>query len=163
MRDQSPPHSPAAEPAVLTPDDDPLIFAPVPGRARHDGWTPDRQRAFIHALGRSGLVGAAARAVGMSAKSAYRLRDRPGADGFRAAWDAALDQGRAMACSTAIERAMEGEIVPVFYRGVQVGERRRYDNRLLMTAMRQYRPDPRGSMAALHDFLGSSDSARDTP
>lgn len=163
MRDQSPPHSPAAEPAAPAPDDDPLIFDPVPGRARHDGWTPDRQRAFIDALGQCGLVGAAAREVGMTAKSAYRLRDRPGADGFRTAWDAALDQGRTMACSTAIERAMEGEIVPVFYRGVQVGERRRYDNRLLITALRQYRPDPRGSRAALHDFLGSPDSARDTP
>jgi len=162
MHDQSPPHPPAAEPAAPTPDDDPLIFAPVPGRARHDGWTPDRQRAFIHALGRSGLVGAAAREVGMTARSAYRLRDRAGADGFRAAWDAALDQGHTMACSTAIERAIEGEVVPIFRRGLQVGERRRYDNRLLMTALRQSRPDPGGSLAALRDFLGSPHSDRDT-
>ena len=97
MRDQAPPHPPAAEPETLAPDDDPLTFTPVPGRARHDGWTPERQRPFIGALARCGLVAAAAREVGKTPKSAYRLRERAGAESFCAAWDVAVDQGRAVA------------------------------------------------------------------
>lgn len=117
---------------------DPIPFDPVPSAStRHDGWTAQRQRAFIDALGRCGLVAAAARAVGMTPKSAYRLRARAGADSFCAAWDAAVDQGHALACDTAITRAFDGEAVPIMRRGRQVGERRRYDNRLLITALRQ--------------------------
>ena len=55
---------------------------------------------------------------------------------------------------------MEGEIVPIIRRGRQVGERRRYDNRLLMTALRQWRPvDPTDSARALTDFLHPPDAA----
>ncbi|HEX4693386.1 hypothetical protein [Sphingomonas sp.] len=146
------------------PDLGPIPFDSVPTASkRHDGWTPARQRDFIDALGQCGLVGAAARAVGMTPKSAYRLRARAGAESFRAAWDAAVDRGGAVARDTAIERAFEGEKVPVFYRGVQVGERRRYDNSLLIAALRNWRPGQHDSAAALADFLGSSDSAADVP
>jgi hypothetical protein len=46
----------------------PLIpFTPVPVRARHDGWTAERQIAFIEALAATGAVdkpcGAPARAA----------------------------------------------------------------------------------------------------
>lgn len=33
-----------------------LAFTPVVVRARYDGWTPDRQRAFIDRLSELGLV-----------------------------------------------------------------------------------------------------------
>jgi hypothetical protein len=65
-------------------------FTPVPGRARRDGWTEERQRAFIAALDGTGCVGRAAAAVGMSRKSAYRLRRRKGAESFAAAWDSIM-------------------------------------------------------------------------
>jgi hypothetical protein len=140
---------------------DPIPFDPVPtASTRHDGWTVARQQAFIAALGRCGMVAAAARAVGKTPKSAYRLRDRDGADSFRAAWDIAVDQGRALAVSTAIERAMEGEIVPIMRRGRQVGERRRYDNRLLRTALRQWKPAaPADSARTLAQFIAGADTA----
>lgn len=64
--------------------------APTPRRARHDGWTPDRQHNFIAALCYGLSVTAAAATVAMSAQSAYRLRAHPAAAGFRAAWDAAV-------------------------------------------------------------------------
>src|SRR3569623_1062755 len=105
-------------------DLDPIPFDPVPTAARHDGWTPARQRDFIDALGKCGLVAAAAREVGMTPKSAYRLRARADAESFAAAWDVACDRGRAVATDTAIERAMEGVAAPVFHGGLQVGERR---------------------------------------
>lgn len=65
-------------------------FHPVPVGGRHDGWTLERQADFIGHLAETGSVLAAARAVSMSRENAYRLRRRPGAAGFAAAWDAAL-------------------------------------------------------------------------
>lgn len=65
-------------------------FHPVPVNARHDGWTVERQADFIGTLAETRSVLAAARAVSMSRESAYRLRRRPGAAGFAAAWDIAL-------------------------------------------------------------------------
>ena len=65
-------------------------FTPVPVRARRDGWTPARQAAFIAALRGCRCVVKAARGVGLSAESAYRLARRPGAESFRRAWNDAL-------------------------------------------------------------------------
>lgn len=124
---ESPPSIPA--------DPDPRAFEPVPlASTRHDGWTPARQRGFIDLLAIHGGVAAAARGVGMSARTAYRLRDRPGGEGFAAAWDAALDEGRARSFDAALDAGLNGVPVPVFYRGKQVGVRRRPDNRLLFAA-----------------------------
>ncbi|WP_347304124.1 hypothetical protein V5740_05810 [Croceibacterium sp. TMG7-5b_MA50] len=65
-------------------------FLPVPLRARRDGWTPDRQARFIGYLAEGGCVATAARRVGLTRESAYRLRRRPGAGSFIAAWTTAL-------------------------------------------------------------------------
>lgn len=122
-------------------DDDILAFAPVPfARARHDGWTPARQRRFIEQLAMIGLVSAAAKACGMSGTSAYALRTRAGAESFAATWDAALVLGRAQADDTAVDRAINGEVRPVFYRGRQVGVRTVFDDRLVVAALRRFGP-----------------------
>ncbi|MDE1467336.1 hypothetical protein [Aurantiacibacter sp. D1-12] len=65
-------------------------FHPVPVAPRADGWSPAKQAAFIGYLAQTRCVAEAARLVGMDKASAYRLRKRPGAAGFAAAWDAAL-------------------------------------------------------------------------
>ena len=65
-------------------------FYPVPVRTRRDGWTVERQADFLGMLAETGSVIGACEAVGMSRKSAYRLRSLPGAESFAAAWDAAL-------------------------------------------------------------------------
>ncbi|MXO70122.1 hypothetical protein [Alteraurantiacibacter buctensis] len=65
-------------------------FTPVPTRPRADGWTPLRQAEFIGMLAQTGSVSKAAAFVGMARETAYRLRAKPGADSFIAAWDAAL-------------------------------------------------------------------------
>jgi hypothetical protein len=115
-------------------------FTPVPvTRARHDGWSVTRQRLFIEHLALIGLVSAAAQAVGMSPKSAYALRKRPGAESFAAAWDDAVGLGRWIAEATAIHRAVPGEVRPVFHRGRLVGERRVYNDRLLIAALHAQR------------------------
>jgi hypothetical protein len=120
-----------------TPDPDQIAFTPVPVAPRHDGWTPERQREFIDALAQIGCVTAAAKHVGMTPKSAYRLRSHADATSFAAAWTIAVDRGRASADDAAITRALDGEVIPVFYRGNQIGERRRYNDRLLLAVLRR--------------------------
>lgn len=112
-----------------------LAFVPVPVRARHDGWTKARQQGFILRLALGGCVTLAAKAVGKTKASAYRLRERTGAENFAAAWDRALDWGRSRALDLGMERAMAGEEVPVMYRGRQVGTRQRHDNSLLIAVL----------------------------
>ena len=95
-----------------------IDFTPVPRlRRRRDGWSEQRQRLFIAALAMCGTVSAAARAVGSTARSAYRLLDAPGADSFAAAWDTAIDQGYARMQAEALERSLKGAFVPVYRRG----------------------------------------------
>lgn len=120
-----------------------LAFTPVPVRARHDGWTPPRQIAFIHRLALCGSVATAARAVGMTRKSVYNLRERAGAEGFAAAWDRAQAMGRSGALDRAMERALAGEVRPVFYRGRKCGEHVRYNDGLtiaVLNLMERQRP-----------------------
>ncbi|HEX8485800.1 hypothetical protein [Sphingomonas sp.] len=125
----------------MTHPQDPLAFTPVAtATARHDGWTPARQREFIEQLARCGVVAAAAKAVGMSAKSAYALLKRAGAGSFADAWNTAIDSGRQRSLDTAIERAIHGVARPVFYRGRQVGEYRTYNDRLVIAAIRARDP-----------------------
>lgn len=119
-------------------------FTPAPVRARHDGWTPARQNAFITALAETANVEEACAAVGMSARSAYTLRVRPGADSFRQAWDAALDYGVSRLADAMLGRALNGVATPVFYKGEQIGEKRRYDERLAMFILRARAPDRYG-------------------
>lgn len=120
-------------------------FTPVPLRARADGWTPERQRAFLDALAATRSVDAAARATGMSRASAYRLRGRPDARAFAAAWDAALVRAPApaVAAKAAVaaslhDRAFNGRLVPIMREGRQVGFRIRPDNVAAMTLLRRY-------------------------
>jgi hypothetical protein len=109
-------------------------------RPRHDGWTVERQEAFLQALAACGCVTHACRAVGMSRESAYQLYNRPSAAGFRRAWDAALDCSLRMVEDEAWSRALNGVARPVFYQGEQVGEYRHYDERLTMFLLRYRRP-----------------------
>jgi hypothetical protein len=128
-------------------------FTPVPRQSsRHDGWTQDKQTQFIAALADYGIVRCAAEKVGMGAASAYRLRQCEGAESFAAAWDAALKIGMAQLSDIAMDRAIHGVAIPHFYKGEQVGERRWFDNRLLMFMLRQTQTRRYGRNAADFDF-----------
>lgn len=120
-------------------------FTPVPRqRNRHDGWTAERQRAFIEALARTGSVSHAAAEVNMATEGAYQLRLHPKAESFSAAWAAALDFGVQRLEDIALERAMNGVPEPVFGSEGQIGERRRYNDRLLMFLLRHRLTDRYG-------------------
>jgi hypothetical protein len=119
----------------------PTEFIPAPARRpRHDGWTVERQDAFLKALATCGCVTHAARAVGMSRQSANNLYNRPSAAAFRRGWDAALDCSLRLVEDEAWSRAIKGVARPIFYQGEQVGEYRHYDERLTMFLLRYRRP-----------------------
>jgi hypothetical protein len=138
-----PPGPPAAvghalaikSPTLPEPPDFRLDFEPIALEHRGDGWTREKQRAFIEALADSGIVREAAARVGMSEQSARRLRRRADAATFNIAWEAALQLGADRLRSIAFERAIEGVIKPHFYHGEKVGEERVYDNRLLLALL----------------------------
>ena len=75
--------------------DDPLLgFAPYLHKApRRNSITPTLQRRFIATLAATGIVTQAAMSIGKSMEALYKLRNKPGAEGFAAAWDAALERG----------------------------------------------------------------------
>jgi hypothetical protein len=84
-------HPPSAHSSAPTRDEvEPPVFEPASIRIRHDGWTAQRQLDFIRVLTETGCVSEACAEVQISARSAYRLREHPKAQGFRAAWDHAL-------------------------------------------------------------------------
>lgn len=117
-----------------------LDFTPVERRYRYDGWTVARQRGFIAALAETGSVKAACRRINMSTEGAYYLRRQPGAESLCAAWSAALAGGVQRLTDIAIDRAIEGVPVPIFHKGEQVGEKRWYNDKLLMFIMKHHIP-----------------------
>lgn len=95
------------EPAVIT-DEDPLLdFAPyLHKQPRRNAITPDLQRAFVAHLAVTGIVKSAAAHIGRSLEALYKLRAKPGAQGFAAAWDEALGWGVMRLEDCAMERAL---------------------------------------------------------
>lgn len=127
-------------------------FTPVPRKYRHDGWTPERQKAFISALADTGSVSRAAAMVNMAQTNCYTLRRAPGAESFRRAWEAALDFGLARLKDIAFERAIDGYLVPVFVGGKLMGFRRRHNDALLMFCLRHYGQDAGGKRTTINYF-----------
>ena len=64
-------------------------------------------------------------------------------------WAAALTVGLDRLRDIAFERAIDGVPVPVFYKGEQCGEKRWYNDRLLMFILRHHLPAKYGALAAL--------------
>lgn len=138
---------------ALPSSDDPLLdFAPVPHVApRRNSITAERQRAFIAHLAATGIVTQAAKHIGASLEALYKLRKRPGAEEFDAAWDAAVDRGVARLEDCALARAIEGEERLVVSAGKVLGSERRHNESLVMFLLRQRRSARYGaeSFAAL--------------
>jgi hypothetical protein len=122
-----------------------LAFTPVPVAARRHGWTVARQIGFIHRLAICGCVGSSARGVGMSRESAWRLRKRPGAESFAAAWDKAAGWGEDHMTDLGVERGLKGEVRTYYYRGRKIGERTCFNDALVLAVLRRFeraRPRP---------------------
>ncbi|MFN2100922.1 hypothetical protein [Altererythrobacter sp. MF3-039] len=127
----------------------PPFFHPVPLRTRRDGWSEARQCGFLAALYFTGSVGRAAKAVGMSRASVYRLRERSGALDFAFAWDAVLTppgsgrvkrprvDWRKVTNRELLGRISTGLVKPVIYRGKMTAIRRKPDNSALLRLVRR--------------------------
>ena len=138
-RKQKPPTAPALP--------DPTAFTPVVRAPRHDGWTATRQRAFIAALAETGCVSEACAEVGITPRSAYRLREHPAAAAFRTAWGHAASMACARLSSIAFERAVHGSVERIYRHGELVEERRRPSDKLLMWLLSHHDPCAYGFLA----------------
>ena len=120
----SAPEKPSARTAT------PSAATAAPYVAPEDRWTKPKMAEFLRVLAATQEVKAAAKAVGMSRQSAYRLRNRLKGEPFDIAWETAFQHGYDALHQAALERALHGVEEPVFHAGEQVGTRRRYDERL---------------------------------
>lgn len=111
-------------------------FPPGARKPRHDGWTPEAVAGFLRQLAATGVVEHAARAVGLSAASAYAFRNRRQGRAFASMWDAVLiHRTRARIASELQARAIAGCVSVRKRDGVVVGEYHYYDNRLAMALL----------------------------
>ena len=117
-----------------------IAFTPVPVRNRYDGWTAGRQRAFIAALAETGCVSEACAEVGITARSAYRLREHPAGAAFRFAWEQAQSIATVRLTAIAWERAVHGTPDRIYKDGVLVLERRKPRDKLLMWLLTHHDP-----------------------
>lgn len=128
----------------------PPFFHPVPLRARRDGWTPARQCQFLAKLYLSGCVTTAAWDVGMSRASAYRLREREGAESLAHAWDSifvppgmkhpayAKIDWRKVTNPTLVWWLEWGLLRPEVWHGRMTAIRRKPDNSALLRLLRRH-------------------------
>lgn len=117
-------------------------WVPVRRRARLDGWTEEKMRRFIETLADTGQVRLAAKSVGMSRESAYKLRRAPRAAAFARAWDAARHHAGAFLEDVAFERAIEGVEHNVYNEyGEVICTKRVVNDRLLMFLLRHLKPE----------------------
>jgi hypothetical protein len=123
-------------------------FDAAPTRKRHAGWTADRQQRFIEHLALTGNVGEACAVVGVASSSAYRLRNKAGAESFARAWDAALRLCATRLASIMLDRAVNGRVERHYRDGELVMERRIPSDYLLTWLLSRLDPLTFGSPTA---------------
>jgi hypothetical protein len=137
-------------------------WVPVRRRPRYDGWTEEKQRRFIETLADTGVVSHAAKTVGMSPKSAYRIRRSAHGAVFARAWDAAREHAGCALEDIAFERAIKGVAHDVYDQyGEVICTKRVYNDRLLTFLLRhikpeRYAPDATGIAGATSELLEAS-------
>ncbi len=123
----------------LPPD---LQFEPVERQIRRkNGFTPERQRAFIAALAACGSVRLACKTIGCSNHAMHKLRHGAGAESFSAAWDNAVARGVRRILDVMVDNAVNGTPEYLYQNGQLVAERRRFNTRGMMWLVSHYMPD----------------------
>ena len=106
------------------------------GRApRHDGWTPDRQRAFLSAIADGLTVERACRLVQLTVSSAYAFRQRAAGAPFALGWRAATLLARDRVADDLLARAMDGQVTTVTRPDGSTVARHTYDNRTALALL----------------------------
>lgn len=107
------------------------LQAPAPTKkVRRSEWDRQKMVLFLRELAATQCVSQAARAVGMSRTSAYRLRNRMQHTPFALGWEVALEMCLHQLAHALMDRALNGVEVQHYYHGELVATTRRYDNRL---------------------------------
>lgn len=114
-----------------------------------NGWTIDRQRAFLEALAQCGIVDRAAGLAGMTRQSAYSFRQTVAGRAFDLAWDAALHLARQRMVDDAHQLAFEGSVEQVFRDGELIMEKRKRDPRMLLAIIQRLDDRDRDGPAAV--------------
>jgi hypothetical protein len=124
------------------PDDPLLAFEPYIHKApRRNSITPDLQRKFIAHLAATGIVARAARHIGRSLEALYKLKQKPGAEGFAEAWDRAAQLGVERLEDSALTRAIEGTERKIRHAGEVVATERVHNEALVMFFLRNRLPE----------------------
>lgn len=101
--------------------------------------TPEKERAFLGALGQGLSVTGACEAAEIGRTRVYEWRREDTA--FAGAWDEAVEAGTDYLEDEAKRRAAEGVDEPVFYQGVICGKLRKYSDTLLIFLLKARRPE----------------------
>ena len=129
---RSPPPGAEPPPGSETPPPPP----PPVHVARGDRWNKYKMAEFLRQLAATHSVTAAARAVGMSRRSAYKLRTRLKGQPFDIAWETAFRHGFDNLAHAALELAIEGEEVPYYHQGKLVGTHRKHSGPLIAALLK---------------------------
>ncbi len=130
VRPAPPPDPAAAKPPPPSPPPPPVHIA------RGDRWNKWKMAEFLRQLAATHSVTAAARSVGMSRRSAYKLRSRLKGQPFDIAWEAAFRHGYDSLPHAALELALEGEEVPHYYQGELKGTHRKRHPQLMVQLLK---------------------------
>ena len=109
-------------------------------------WPIEGQQEFLAELAATCNVAASARAVGISEKTVYKKRALD--PEFRAAWDAALDQGYARLEMTMLRRATHGTFKTEWHGGKRVGRSKEFSDRLGFQLLNLHRASVMGRRQA---------------
>jgi hypothetical protein len=143
--------------ADIVPAPVPPEFSTAPTRKRHAGWTAERQRRFIEHLSLTGNVGEACAIVGIASSSAYRLKNKAGAESFSRAWDAAIRLAATRLTAIMLDRAVNGRVERHYKDGELVMERRVPSDYLLTWMLARLDPVQFGSPTAKAYAIATGD------
>ena len=102
-------------------------------------WTTRKASHFIERLRETGHVSGSASEAGIVRSQLYRKRDED--EGFRAAWDEALNDYVEALEKEADRRGYLGVDKPVFYKGDVVGTVKEYSDTLMIFRLKALNPD----------------------
>ena len=100
--------------------------------------TPEFKEAFIKLLGDLPNITAVSRLLGITVNNVMEARKKD--PEFDQAVKDAISEGYDMIEEEARRRAVDGVLEPVFYRGEQIGDVRRYSDTLLIFLLRGCKP-----------------------